>query len=333
MSSPIVSIVMPTYNVAEYLPEAIDSVLSQTFVKWELLIVNDGSTDDSGKIADDYSKKDNRIKVLNKENGGLSDARNYGLKRASGKYIHFFDSDDAIQPDFYENLLNAISDGNYDFVICGYYKDVIDKNGMIKSYGFSYQNLHHPYDLQNNFHKYYDFLFNYAWNKIFKLDFLISNNLFYQNGLNVIEDKEFMSRVIKFNPSFCILDYYGYRYKLRVRPTLSNNFTSDFITLHLKGVRLQADILRFFCIDTHILNNELFKCALFSCVWMIHCIVKKCQASKKVKFGLISKITNDETVIKNLSSKSSCKLKYSILRNLILRKRVSVIYYLFKFFN
>ena len=94
--APVVSIVMPTYNVEEYIASAIESVLVQSFSDWELLIVDDGSTDNSNAVAQKYSMQDKRIKVLRKENGGLSDARNFGLERACGKYVHFFDSDDRL---------------------------------------------------------------------------------------------------------------------------------------------------------------------------------------------------------------------------------------------
>lgn len=102
MKNPVVSIVMPTYNVEKYISAAIVSVINQTYSDWELLVIDDGSTDNSNSVAQVYANKDLRIKVIKKENGGLSDARNYGIDLAKGKYIHFFDSDDAVEPDFYE---------------------------------------------------------------------------------------------------------------------------------------------------------------------------------------------------------------------------------------
>ena len=121
--NPLVSIVMPTYNVENYLPAAIESVLKQTFKNWELLVIDDGSTDQSNAVALKYAQNDKRINVLKKINGGLSDARNYGLSRARGKYVHFFDSDDSIVFDFYENMLNATIHRNKYFLICGYFID------------------------------------------------------------------------------------------------------------------------------------------------------------------------------------------------------------------
>ena len=93
------SIIVPVYNVEKYLRECIDSILCQTFTDFELILVDDGSKDESGKICDEYAEKDNRIKVIHKENGGQSTARNCGVKESSGKYIVFLDSDDFISED------------------------------------------------------------------------------------------------------------------------------------------------------------------------------------------------------------------------------------------
>ena len=105
---PEVSVVVPIYNVAEYLPKCIESILAQTYPDYELILVNDGSKDTSPEIAEDYAKKDSRIRVIHKPNGGLSDARNEGMKYASGKYISFIDSDDFIEPDMLEKCVHAM---------------------------------------------------------------------------------------------------------------------------------------------------------------------------------------------------------------------------------
>lgn len=101
---PEISIIVPIYNVEKYLPKCIESILSQTFTNFELILVNDGSKDRSGIICDEYASKDNRIKVIHKENGGVSSARNSGVDLASGKYIGFVDPDDYIKKDMYERL-------------------------------------------------------------------------------------------------------------------------------------------------------------------------------------------------------------------------------------
>lgn len=107
----MISVIIPVYNVEEYLSECLDSVLSQTYKNLEIIIVNDGSPDNSQKIINEYKKKDKRIISLIKENGGISSARNYGMKRAKGDYLFFLDSDDYISDDFLENLISISESG------------------------------------------------------------------------------------------------------------------------------------------------------------------------------------------------------------------------------
>ena len=113
------SIIVPVYNVEPYLPRCIDSILAQTFTDFELILVNDGSPDRCPQICDAYAAQDSRIKVIHKENGGLSDARNAGLDIACGEYIGFVDSDDWIEPTMYEKMLGHAEQKLADIVTCG----------------------------------------------------------------------------------------------------------------------------------------------------------------------------------------------------------------------
>ena len=113
-----ISIIVPVYNVEKYLSRCIDSILNQTFDDFELILIDDGSPDHSGSICDDYAKKDNRILVIHKENGGLSDARNAGINIASGEYIMFVDSDDYISKDMCEILYQRIIKDKSDMALC-----------------------------------------------------------------------------------------------------------------------------------------------------------------------------------------------------------------------
>lgn len=112
-SNPLISVIIPVYNVEDFLETCVYSVLDQTYSNLEILLVDDGSTDSSGRICDILSKKDKRIKVIHKKNGGLSDARNMGILKSKGKYISFIDSDDKVKPKFIETLYLLISSGNY----------------------------------------------------------------------------------------------------------------------------------------------------------------------------------------------------------------------------
>ena len=114
----LITVVVPVYNVEEYLDKCIESIINQTYKNLEIILVDDGSPDKSGAICDEYAKQDSRIKVIHKENGGLSDARNVGIKRAAGKYITFVDSDDYISLDYVEYLYNLIRKYNVNLSIC-----------------------------------------------------------------------------------------------------------------------------------------------------------------------------------------------------------------------
>ena len=112
------SVVVPVYNVEQYLKECVDSILSQTFKDFELILVNDGSKDSSPAICDEYAKKDDRIKVIHKPNGGLSDARNVGTAAAKGEYVIYIDSDDYVTTDMYQKMYQKAISGNFDMVVC-----------------------------------------------------------------------------------------------------------------------------------------------------------------------------------------------------------------------
>ena len=129
---PTISIVVPIYKVEDYLERCINSILNQSFENFELILVDDGSPDRCGEICDEYAKKDNRIKVIHKENGGLSDARNAGLDIARGIFVGFVDSDDFIHKDMYSILYKAILDSKCDVAQCKFKyfhkEDELEKN-------------------------------------------------------------------------------------------------------------------------------------------------------------------------------------------------------------
>ena len=117
-----ISIIIPVYNVEKYLSTCLNSVINQTYQNLEIILVNDGSTDACPKICEEYATKDNRIKVIHKQNGGLSDARNVGLKQTTGNLVSFVDSDDVLALDFYQKLINVLIKNNADIAECGFLK-------------------------------------------------------------------------------------------------------------------------------------------------------------------------------------------------------------------
>lgn len=169
---PLLSIIVPIYNVEQYLDRCIQSILNQTYQNLEIILVDDGATDCSGAIADSYAAKDKRIKVFHKENGGLSDARNYGLEHVTGDYILFIDSDDFIVNIMCERLITVASSNNADIVSCNYYIYRGDDDNSIHTMSvqddkrtFTGMDMLRYYLLKTE-----PFDLNVVWNKIFKLD-------------------------------------------------------------------------------------------------------------------------------------------------------------------
>ncbi len=182
-----ISIVVPVYNVQKYLSKCIDSLINQTYKDIEIILVDDGSLDGSGNICDAYAKKDKRIKVIHKKNGGLSDARNKGIEIATGEYITFIDSDDYVSLKYCETLYKLIKKHNADISIGNYHpfyeneivKEKIDDNEIVMS---SKEALEYLYD------KDYCVTMRVAWGKLYKKE--LFNKIRYPKGK--INEDEFV---------------------------------------------------------------------------------------------------------------------------------------------
>ena len=129
MKNELITIIVPVYKVEKYLDRCVQSIVDQTYTNLEIILVDDGSPDNCPKMCDEWAKKDKRIKVIHKQNGGLSDARNAGLEKAKGKYVGFVDSDDYISPIMYEKLYKCIVDNQADMAMCAF--STVDENGKV----------------------------------------------------------------------------------------------------------------------------------------------------------------------------------------------------------
>ena len=161
----MISVIVPVYNVEKYIRACLDSIINQTYRDLEIILVDDGSTDNSGAICDEYAKKDSRIKVIHKENGGQSVARNIGLQKAKGEFIGFVDSDDSIELDMFESLFSAIQ--NVDIAICGY--NLVAGDKRIES-GLLGQNK--TLNQAELWKEIFGNLNNAVWNKLFRRELL-----------------------------------------------------------------------------------------------------------------------------------------------------------------
>lgn len=130
---PLISVIVPVYNVEQYIHQCVDSILSQTYKNLEIILVDDGSPDNCPAICDGYARNDDRVKIIHQENGGLSAARNSALDLCTGEYIAFVDSDDWIESNAYEEMMSEMQKKDLDVVFCGV--NVITADGAIKRGG------------------------------------------------------------------------------------------------------------------------------------------------------------------------------------------------------
>lgn len=177
-----ISIIIPVYNVAKYLPECLDSILNQTFKDFEVICVNDGSKDNSLEILQYYQKKDSNIKVITKENGGAGSARNKGLDFAKGKYIQFLDGDDYFEPQMLEKLYNLAEEYNADISVCSSRK-VDDEGNITESrnpnspINLDRTPFDKPFSKKNFPNEIFSLIGTMPWNKLYRRDLIDKYNL------------------------------------------------------------------------------------------------------------------------------------------------------------
>ena len=193
-----VSVIVPIYNTEKYLPKCLDSILNQTHENLEIILVDDGSTDDSKKIADTYAKKDKRIKVIHQKNQGQSTARNTGLEKATGDFISFVDSDDQIKPPFIESLLNLYT-SNTSLAVCGHQYHWVKKNQSKNLYTSPLRPRHHHETNKTYILKLLakDGRLYSCNNKLFKSPVIKKHHLTFDKKLNFAEDTKFVLDYLK----------------------------------------------------------------------------------------------------------------------------------------
>lgn len=207
---PKVSVVVPVYNVETYLGECLDSLCAQSLKDIEIICVNDGSKDGSLRILREYAAKDARIKVIDKQNAGVSAARNDGMAAASGEYVTFADGDDWLEPTAYAKIMSSLGDERPDMVIFGYYESVDGKNeeSVLNRLLQRYETGEDiPLDMQILR------LGNTVWNHFYRLDFVRKNALAFPEGVAIAEDGLFNIQCFLKKPSVRTLSgaYYFYR--------------------------------------------------------------------------------------------------------------------------
>ena len=235
MNQPLVSIILPVYNAQSHLARCVGSICAQTYRNIEIIILNDGSKDQSLPVCEEFRQKDPRILLVDKANSGVSDTRNLGLKLASGKYVEFVDSDDYLDPDFTERLVAAAEENEADFVIAPYKmvipagaskpEQVLDKiqdelgvmsvarPPEVREYGFLPAGV---YDKDTFALRLMDkpasYFYSVLWNKLYRRDILTGNDIQFVSEMRWAEDLVFNLRYIQYAERFVAIDKPGYYY-------------------------------------------------------------------------------------------------------------------------
>lgn len=308
----LISVIVPIYNVENYLKECIDSIIYQSYKNLEIILVDDGSTDNSGIICDDYAKIDSRIKVIHKKNGGISDTRNVGIDNSKGEYILFIDSDDYIDKDMCKILINKALKTDSDIVICNFYRVIdeikikntlsdIEENRCFNSYEF----------LKIFFERRKDYGgLSVPWNKLYKAS--LFKNIRYNVGY-IFEDIDIIYKLYYKAKRIIVIDIplYYYRYRLQ-------SITASFSEKHIIGRYMFMKNLHCFIENKKIEEKFMPYIEKFNLELYLECI------NKSLKYGIFNNnifykwrtiiINNEKYILNSNQIKIKNKIKYLLIK-------------------
>ena len=305
MNQPLISVIVPIYNVEDYLDRCVESIVKQTYKHLEIILVDDGSPDNCPQICDGWAEKDSRIKVIHKENGGLSDARNAGLKITTGEIVSFIDSDDWIEMDMFEKMLNRMIEDDCDIVSCGVkwveedgsvIRDVTSNDGVLDTQSAMKELLNDGK------------LKQHVWNKIYKFD-LIQDVPFEKGKYH--EDVFWSYLIVGRAKRISVITDSFYNYVQRSNSIMGEGFSAKRLDA------LDANYLRCEYMKKHF--PELYDHALYvyigSCHYQLQCAVNSSQPKE---------------VIDNIKNRTSYRKTGHPTRGISFKQKFW--YYMFTFF-
>jgi len=252
--NPFISIIIPVYNTEKYISECVNSILSQTYKNFEIIIVDDGSTDNSLDIVKEYQQNYDNITVLHIENSGVSAARNIGIKHAKGEFLFFVDSDDTLYDYCLSTFVTEYTDKNIDLLIGGaditYYPFTNKQKFWAEKFSSNSR--------EENFFYYAEGRMIVApWNKLVKKDFIIQHNLFFEEGI-IIEDALWTFKLLYHSKKMKVFSTTTYLYKVRDKSIMSN-ITRKHADCHIKIVSLLYQYFKDINTPSSIISFETFK--------------------------------------------------------------------------
>lgn len=319
MNEPLISVIIPVYNVEPYLSRCIKSIISQTYRNLEIIIVDDGSPDRCPEICEEFARKDSRIKVFHKENGGLSDARNYGIRNSTGNYIGFIDSDDFIHETFYEKLMSMINDYDADISICNMlkfkdYEDILTDesvchNDVVMTNIEALKALFTAKDYGSVM----------AWNKLYKTCLFKDHNIYFPVG-RIHEDNYTTYKLFYHSDKIVYTNDKLYYYLQRSTSIMGN---SD-LKKRMDGLVAAEEAVSFIDEKLPELKNEARANYVLSNMTILNYMIEYKVNDRKLKKQLMNNIVN-ECRNKNVLKLLPMKHQYGIL----LLKRSLLFYSIF----
>lgn len=326
--SALVTVIVPVYNVEEKLNKSINSLMNQSYKNIEIILVDDGSTDSTAKLCDEFAERDNRIIVIHKNNGGVSSARNAGIEAANGKYVMFVDSDDYTDEKSCEVMVNAIEKYDVDMIIASYYTVY---NGKVMKHICPEKVYKSISDIKEDFRLIYlDCFLNSPWNKLFKREFITKT---FDENMKYFEDYYFVLDYMDNIKSMATIETPLYYYVEDTGNSLTKVFREDTFDVFPKIYNRQKE----FCHNYlgYEFDDELKSSLLYGFYNTAQKLVYS-DYSKKNKIDMINKWFNDDTIKSEIDKgfldfvNSNCGKQFKIAYRYIIKRQAVNLYYMLK---
>lgn len=327
---PCVSVIIPVYNTGTILNDTIKSILNQTFSDFELLLINDGSTDESGILCDKYQKLDSRIKVFHKTNSGICNTRNFAIDNIKGKYVAFCDHDDLYSPNFLEKMVQAAEANCSDIVKCGVKIDFSERN---KKYEIKFSNNTTTYKRNELPIHFLELIateaFESIWNSLFRTEILINSKIKYDETYkHGGEDFDFNIRLYPQIASFTVIPDILYTHIIRTSLSTSAKLYDDILFNFLKQINQINDYTKQFSllnITDKIIYQYLYVYMRRTSSFILYALKMHKKHNTSIKDGLHLLETN--CLLKN----RTVSLKYLFIRKDMKSRLCFLLFYILKY--
>lgn len=337
---PLLSVIIPIYNAQNYLRKCIDSILIQDFRDFELILINDGSTDNSSCICNEYVKIDNRVSVIHKENEGLVNTRKKGLMYAKGEYICFIDSDDWIENNYFSIMYDTILKRNVDIVICGFYFNYGDfkvesKNKFESGFYDKEMLIKYFYPKMLFSGEFFKFgIYPALWNKVIRKSLLLENIMKVDDRIKVGEDvATIFPTILDANSIYLLNDQFLYNYRL-----LNTSMTRSYDKEYYERILILFNVLfdAFKNKESSILTEQLDYYILYMLIASIENeYSERSESSFKEKISFLRKIIDNSSIVNSLHRINKKKLskKAKLIHFLLTSNNVVVLNFCIIFYK